>query len=668
MGITQAVSPKRAAGGHPKRFLESRRKAYQYAVGGAWPHVDRMFSALSSDARFDAQDWVVLSTARHQLGQVEAACSAAQRALELEPGNPKAAHLYSMALVQQNRWAEALPVFERHANGAARENYDFLVNHGATLAQLSRPQDAVAVYLEAMTLRISDPAIHMRLGIVLKDLKLFRESAESFLTAQTLDPTRFAAQLMVLHMRQFACQWDGYAEASAGIVEAMRRIEIDPNPRGEGAVWALAAIEHPPLLFKAATRQVALKHSRIATPLPRNAVAQAGERKIRVGYVSSDFHNHATALLMVEALEHRDRDAFEVTLYSHSPDDHSAMQNRIRKACERYVDMRSMSEQQMARAIHADGIDILVDLKGHTFGNRLGVFAYRPAPIQVAWLGFPGTCGADYIDYVIGDARVTPLEHADHYSEHIAQMPHSYQPNDSQRYRPQPATRAQCGLPDDALVMGCFNQSFKIGPDNFAAWMRILHAVPNSLLWLLEDNDQATHNLQREAIAQGIDPARLVFAPRVPSAVHLSRLPLADFMLDNWPCNAHTTASDALWMGVPIVTLSGEIFASRVCASLLHAVGLGELACDSVPQYEATAIDLLRDPQRLQRLRNHLEVGRTGFPLFDGRRYAADLERLYVRMVERERLGLPPAALAAAASIDPPASQTQPAHQGVSAC
>jgi predicted O-linked N-acetylglucosamine transferase (SPINDLY family) len=417
------------------------------------------------------------------------------------------------------------------------------------------------------------------------------------------------------------------------------------------------------VLFKKACAQVAAKHLRNARPLPPRPVSPVGQR-LRIGYVSNDFHNHATSLLMVEALEQRNREHFEVTLYSHSPDDGSALQKRVRDACERHVNMRAMSEQQMAQAIHADGIDILVDLKGHTFGNRLGVFAHRPAPIQVAWLGFPGTCGADYIDYIIGDPRVTPLEHADHYSEHIAQLPNSYQPNDSQRQRPQQVTRAQCGLPDDALVLGCFNQSFKIGPANFTAWMRILQAVPNSLLWLLEDNEQATHNLRREAQARGVDPARLVFAPRVATAVHLSRLPLADLMLDNWPCNAHTTASDALWMGVPIVTLSGEIFASRVCASLLHAVGLGELACDSVAQYEATAIDLLRDPQRRQRLRNHLDNGRAAFPLFDGRRFAGDLEHLYERMAERARLGLPPEALAAEASIDPPAAPTAATHPG----
>ena len=636
-----------------RRYAQSHEAAYRAVKAGDWDSAARRLCALSTHSGFTAHDWLVLASARHKLGRIEEAQQAAERALALEPDNHKAAHIFTITLVHQNRWAEALAVFERFANGPARQQHDFVVNHAVTLQQLARHQDAVPVLLEAMLQQMADPAMHMRLGVTLKALKMYQESAESFLTAHTLDPKRFAAQVMVLHMRQYACQWKGYATSRAGIVEAMKALEQDDNPRGEGAVWALAAIEHPPVLFKKACGQVAAKHQRTARPLTPRAVSPAGQR-LRIGYVSNDFHNHATALLMVEALEHRNQERCEVTLYSHSRDDGSALQKRVRSACERYVDMRAMSEQQMAQAIHADGIDILVDLKGHTFGNRLGVFAHRPAPIQVAWLGFPGTCGADYIDYIIGDPHVTPLAHAEHYSEHIAQMPHSYQPNDSQRQRPQAVTRGQCGLPEDAMVLGCFNQSFKIGPDNFAAWMRILQAVPNSLLWLLEDNEQATRNLRSEAQARGVDPARLVFAPRVATALHLSRLPLADLMLDNWPCNAHTTASDALWMGVPIVTLSGEIFASRVCASLLYAVGLGELACDNVAQYEATAIALLRDRERLQRLRNHLDSGRMGFPLFDGRRFAHDLDQLYLRMADRARAGLPPAALPAAGEAPQP--------------
>lgn len=633
-----------------RRFLKSRRHAYEQVLCGAWRQAEQTLAELSPEKFFAAPDWTMLATARYQLGRLEEAHDAAQRALSLDERDHKAAHVLTMALMQQNRFAEALPVFERFRDGPARQHYHFLVNHATTLGQLTQPQEAVAVLLEAMVLEMSDPAIHMQLGLALKDMKMFQESAESFLTAWTLDPDRFTAQIMVLHMRQHACDWQGFDQACAEVVQSIERIDRAGTSRGEGAVWALAAIPHPPEIFKLAARQVAMKGARGITTLPRHALPEPGARRIRVGYVSADFHNHATTLLFVEALERRNTEAFEVTLYSHSPDDGSAIQHRVRSACEHFVDMGAMSIEQMARRIHADAIDILIDLKGQTFGNRLGVFAYRPAAIQATFLGFPGTSGADYVDYVIGDRWVTPLEHADHCSEKIAQLPNSYQPNDSQRARLQASTRAECGLPEDALVVGNFNQSFKISPQTFDAWMRILDAVPRAILWLLDDNAQARQNLRKAAAARGIDPARLLFAPRVPASLHLARLPAADLMLDNWPCNAHTTASDSLWMGVPMVSLMGESFASRVAGSLLHAVEMGELACSSIEQYEATAIVLLNDPARLRSLRQQLEHGRMNFPLFDGARFARDLEALYMRMVDLGRAGLPPQALPALGS------------------
>ena len=637
-----------ARAGRHLPFVKSRQRAYDWVRAGAWAQAEATLRVMAADKRFDARDGLALATACFRLGNFEQMRAAAERALALDPGCLEAVHLLTMALIHQNRWAEALVYFERHATGPVRQQYHFVVNHATTLAQLGRAREAVSMFLEAMVIEMTDPAIHMKLGLAFKTLKMYEESAESFLTAWVLDRRRFAAQLMVLHTRQQACRWDDFEASRLGIVEAMETMDdAGDGPKGEGAVWALTAIEHPPRLFRKATAQVAAKWAARARPLPRRQVAAAGTGRIRVGYVSSDFHSHATTLLMVEVLEKRNTERFEVTLYSHGKDDQSASQQRVRAACEHFVDMKAMSEQEMARRIHADGIDILVDLKGHTFENRLGVFAWRPAPIQVAWLGFPGTCGADYIDYVIGDRFVTPLDHASHYSEKIAQMPHSYQPNDSQRKRVAASLRSHWGLPADALVLGNFNQSFKLSPETFDAWVRILQAVPGSVLWLLADNPQATQNLRLEASRRGLDPARLVFAPRVGVDQHLARLPVADFMLDNWPCNAHTTASDALWMGVPLVTLMGEAFASRVAGSLLHAVGLGELACASVADYETTAIALLNDPQRLRAMRAHLEAGRSTFPLFDGGRFATDLEALYGRMVDRARRGLPPEALAA---------------------
>ncbi len=628
-------------------FAARRRQAYAAVKRQAWSEVDRLLGCLTADPRFSADDWMALGAARFNTRSHAEAAEAATRVIEAEPRNFKAAHLLTLALIAQNRYAQALSVFEQHATGPARQGYDFVLNHGAVLSQLDRPLEALSIYLEAAALNIADPAVHMRLGIVLKDLKLYEESAESFQTALTLEPRRFAARLMTLHMRQYACQWNGFDTARQEVVDAMARLRTDSDERGEGAVWSLTAIEHPPVLFKAACEQIARRLQSTAQVLPQRKIPEPGTRPLRIGYVSRDYYNHATALLMVEMLEGRDRQNFQTVLYSHSPTDGSGLEHRIRSACECFVDIGTLSDRQAAERIAADGIDILVDLKGHTHRNRLGIFAYRPASIQATWLGFPGTTGADFIDYFIGDRWVTPLSHAAHYSEHIAQLDGCYQPNDSQRQRPEPSTRAQHGLPEDALVLGCFNQSFKISPQNFGAWMRILQAVPRAVLWLLFDNRQAMDNLRREAQAQGVDPARLLFAPRIAIRAHLARLPLADLMVDNWPCNAHTTASDALWMGVPLVTLATEGFAGRVAGSLLHGVGLGELVCETVPQYEAMVIALLNDPGRLQALRQHLEDGRRSFPLFDGRRFAADIERVYLRMAERARAGLAPLALPA---------------------
>ena len=631
------------------QFDLQRRQAYQWVLDGEWKKSAQAFDALSRDARFKVGDWLALATANLRMGRHDDAREAAVQAMALEPRNPKAAHIATLALMTQNRWAEALALFERHRDGPAREHYPFVVNHGTTLAALQRQEEAVPVLLEAMTLNLTDPAVHMKLGLALRDMKMFEESAECFVTALALDPKRLAARLMALHMRQYACQWQGFEAAREGIVEALADDSGEGGSLSEGGVFTLVAIDHPPALFRRATAQVAMRHPQVHTPLPTRPIVRQPGRPIRIGYVSNDWHNHATALLFVESLEQRDRNRFDVTLYSHSKDDGSAMQHRVRSACERLVDISAMSDGEAARRIRADGIDLLVDLKGHTAGNRLGIFAWRPAPLQVTFLGFPGTSGADYIDYIVGDREVTPLEHAPHYSERIAQMPGSYQPNDSRRPRPAPCTRDEAGLPADAIVLGAFNQAFKLTPQTWDVWMDILKAVPGSVLWMLEDNAQATRNLRREAQARGVAPERLLFAPRLPYQQNLARLPLADLMLDNWPCNAHTTAGDMLWMGVPMLTLQGEAFAARVAGSLLKAMDLPELVCRTPEAYRQRAIELLSDPSRLAELRVRIDRGRRNGTLFDGARHARDLEALYDRMIDRAVAGLPPAALPAVA-------------------
>ena len=630
-------------------YLKAKRSAYQFVTTQRWADAARGLSKLSGDHRFAPHDWLSLAIARIHAGALSAATEAARRALTHDPVNLRALQVLTVSLLEQHRWPEAAQVFEQQRDNAlAQASFDFLVNEGTTMWQLRRHHEALDAFLKAMAINVCDAGLHLRLGLVLKDMQDYSSAAESFLTTIALQPTRLSARLMAIHMRQYACDWRGFEASCADAIEAMQKLDPSSSEAGEGATFALLGISHPPELFKFVAQQAAVFHTGQITPLPPQTRPRDAAGRIRIGYLSCDFHNHATSQLFVEALEHRDTQKFEVTLYTYGTDDNTAMQHRVRAACEHLVDMRAMDNRAMAERIHADDIDVLVELKGHTQSSRLPVLAYRAAPVQVSFLGFPATTGMGCIDYFIGDVTTTPLSHAAHYTECIAQMPHCYQPNDSRRARPTPSDRLQWGLPQQALVLGCFNQSFKLTPQTFGAWMHILQAVPNAVLWLLQDNPQASANLRREATHQGVDPERLIFAPKVCVSEHLARLPLADLMLDNWPCNAHTTASDALWMGVPLATVIGETFASRVAASLLTTVGLDTLVFADAAAYQAGVIALLQQPEQLQALRDQLAQARVTSSLFDGGRFAGDLEALYRRMVERSRAGLAPQALAAA--------------------
>lgn len=366
--------------------------------------------------------------------------------------------------------------------------------------------------------------------------------------------------------------------------------------------------------------------------------------KLRIGYLSSDFHQHATALLMVEMLEAHDRARFELHAYSYGADDGRGMRQRVQASFDHFHDIGALDELAAARAIHADGIHILVDLKGYTAGTRTALLTYRPAPLQVSFLGYPGTLGGTFCDYLVSDRFITPASAAADYSEALACMPHSYQPHGRLGEIGPAPTRESVGLPSEGLVLCCFNQAYKFTPEVFGIWCTLLDQTPGSVLWLLR-NEQAEGNLRREAMARGIAPHRLVFAPDLPQAEHLGRLQLADLVLDTLPCNAHTTASDALWAGVPLLTCAGDTFASRVAGSLLHAVELPELVAYSLTNYAALALALAHDPARLQALRDRLTQQRLTAPLFDVAGYTRSLEALYSTMWARHLAGLPPHAI-----------------------
>ena len=348
-----------------------------------------------------------------------------------------------------------------------------------------------------------------------------------------------------------------------------------------------------------------------ATPQDFGSGAIWRNEKIKVAYLSSDFRLHPLSFLMAELFELHDRSQFEVIGVSFGPDDRSDMRSRLVAAFDQFIDVRTKSDQEVARLLNDLRIDIAVDLNGHTQGARSGILAFRPAPIQVSYLGFPGTTGADFIDYIIADAIVLPFDEQPYYTENIVHLPDCYQVNDRKRtIASRTPTREELGLPAQGFVFCCFNNNWKITPAVFDVWMRLLKAVEGSVLWLFRDNRDAETNLRKEAAARGIDPTRLVFADRLPLDDHLARHRLADLFLDTLPYNAHTTASDALWAGLPVLTCRGKTFAGRVAASLLTAVGLPELLTDSLEEYEALALRLATDPLLRSGLRERLRKNR----------------------------------------------------------
>jgi predicted O-linked N-acetylglucosamine transferase (SPINDLY family) len=627
----------------------------QRASRNDWPGAEANFSAAVRLQPREPIYWLNLARAQLRRGDLAGAAEAAQRALKLRPADETACALAAHCLIELQRPADVVALLQAYPAEGKRDAGFHLVL-GQALEALHRPQEAIAAYMDALALKVDLALAHARLGFCFNRLEMREEAAQCFRTAHVLGVGEQNLCILgqLAYREREVCRWVDAASDTAAIragVEALADTADTPV-----TVFTMLSMEDDPALHRRAARSASRYLARGLEPLPPVTLPAPAGRRLRIGYVSSDFFHHATSILIAGMLESHDRERFEVTLYSHSLDDASAMRTRVLGAAEHVVDIAALDVRQAARRIRDDAIDILVDLKGFTKESRVEMFALRPAPLQVSFLGYPGTIGAEWMDYVIGDPQVTPLGHAADFSEKIAQMPVCYQPNDSRRPLPAAASRADAGLPQDAVVLCGFNQPYKISPAVFDSWCRILHEVPEAVLWLLEWNPQVRKNLEPEAIARGIDPARIVWAPLVKYEPHITRLSQADLFLDTWPYNAHTTASDALWAGVPVVTLRGRSFASRVAASLDHALGLDELVFDSVAAFEAGTVALARDPGRRAALRQRLE-GRFAAPVFDSARFARDLEHLYHRMAERCAAGLPPDHLPADAAGHAPAGQ-----------
>ncbi len=527
---------------------------------------------------------------------------------------------------QQGRYPEALS-FLRRALGANRDGAGIMAEIAGTYRDAGDFEQAVAWYRKAVGIAPDDAAILREFGDALKTCARFDEAAQLYGRALELKPDGFAALGGLIYVKQQMSDWKG--------IEALwMRAQRDAITKPDSGITPFSILAQP--TTPAEQLACARAWARAETALIAGQRGQLGfefeqrharPEKLRIGYLSWDLHEHATSYLIAELFELHDRKRFEVFAYSYGPEDGSAIRARMHAAADGFIDIAELSHVSAARAIYENHIDILVDLKGYTQGARAQIMALRPAPVQVNWLGYPGTMGMEQIDAIIADPFILPEGAEADYSEKIVRLPDCYQINDRRReISANSMTRADCGLPSAGFVFCCFNQSYKILPDVFAAWMRALSAVPGSVLWLLETNPWAVENLRHAATSAGVAAERLIFAPRRPLSEHLARYRLADIALDTFPYTSHTTASDALWAGCPLVTCAGKTFASRVAGSILHAAGLPELVTDSIAEAERLAIALANAPADLAALRARLAANRDSCALFDSPRFVRNLE------------------------------------------
>lgn len=553
------------------------------------------------------------------------------------PGRSGTYNAMGGLLARLGRLGDALAAHEQ-ALAIAPEDVDALNSRGNLLARLGQTQEALASYDRIIAIKPDYARAHFNRAGILSMLGRSDETVTSCRNVLRLEPENDAARSLKFREQLKICDWSDYASTAAALEQRIRTGADVDLPHA-----MLAYCDDPETQRICAETHLRNRFKTSAQPLWAGEIYR--HDKIRIAYVSSDFRNHPVAHLIAGLFERHDRDRFEITGYALGRGSDDAYRQRIQAAFPTFHDVARVSDLEVARMIRAAETDIVIDLTGATAGCRPGIFAHRPAPIQINYLGHPGTLEKALADYILADAVVVPRGAEGFFSEQVIRLPHSYQVNDDRKVIASRApTRDDAGLPREGFVFACFNANHKINPPVFDAWMRLLTAVPGSVLWLLDGHELMVRNLRAEAQARGVSPDRLVFASKVALGDHLARHALADLFLDTLPYNAHTTASDALWAGLPMITRAGRGFASRVAASLLGAVGLPELVTESPEAYEALALDLARDPKRLAALRSRLSTLVRTTPLFDTDLFRRHIEAAFTGAWERYQRGEPPAA------------------------
>ena len=577
--------------------------------------------------------WLGRGNAFHELKRYDDALNANDKALALAPDLAEVWLGRGNLLVSLNRLDEALVSFDQ-ASAIIPDFPEAWLGRGNIFFARKHYDDALAAYDKALTTRPSLIEAMLGRGNVLSALKRHREAADAYAAVLNVALRYPLTKGLLLHQKMLSCEWSG----RDALLREIEQDIVDGQLACEPFIWQGVA------KLLRSLQQCAEIYSRERYPATGKTFSpqsSAHHQKIRIGYVSGEFREQATSHLIVGLLELHDKSRFEVYGFDNGWDDGSKIRGRINAALHQVVNIRELGNASALAVVRQHEIDILVNLNGYFGEHRTQLFAQRAAPIQVNYLGFPGTLGADYMDYIIADRHVIPEHQKAFYQERVVYLPDCYQANDRKKeIAAHIPARTEYGLPEVGFVFCCFNNKYKITPEIFDRWMRILSQIDGSVLWLFDKNQDAVANLKKEATARNVSPERLVFAERVPLANHLARHRLADLFLDTLPCNAHTTASDALWAGLPLLTCLGDAFPGRVGASLLHAIRLPELITTNLDAYEETAIGLARDHQKLAMIKRKLADHRLTTPLFDTKLFVKGIEKAYVTMYERHRAGL----------------------------
>lgn len=612
-----------------------------YLRGNSLLELDRPKSALNDYEKAIAlaplfpEAYFYRGIALAALGAIEAAIDSYDKAIALKADFAAAYTNRGSLLRKQNKWHLAIANFDE----AIRINAELAeahANRGNSLVELKQYDDAISSYDAAIRLNPNAVDFHVNRGKALQQIRQYDAAIGSYETAIQLNPGCEFLQGIVLHCKMQLADWRCFDLDMRDLLK-----QIESNQRASPPFFVLAMTASPMLQLQAAATYADAWHP--ANSTLGEITRRRKKEKIRIGYYSSDFRDHAMSYLITALFETHDKTRFEVFGFSFGVDDNSPMRKRVASAFNNFIDVRNMSDLEVAALSRKLEIDIAVDLNGFTHDHRAGIFAHRAAPIQVNYLSYAGSMAVEYMDYLIADQTLIPAEYRKYYTEKIAYMPHSYQANIANKeIAPTTLSREEMGLPSSGFVFCCFNNTYKITPVVFDCWMRILHSVESSVLWLLDDNSTAVANLKLEAKARGISSDRIVFAQRAPLDEYFARNALADLFLDTLPYNAHTTASDALWSGLPVLTCQGEAFASRVAASLLRAIDLPELVTDSLERYVSLAVELGKTPAKLDEIRKRLHRNRASSPLFDVQLFAKNIEGLYSKMYERHHAQLQP--------------------------